>query len=196
MSHWQGSFPGNDIIIFNKYLLIIFIFFQAQTPQALKQFYEKNAKLAPRIPSGTSPQFTHLLVHLLKRDAKDRIDFEAFFNHPFLQQPGQHQQQEGQEQTRTVAVPVSAPGPDPPMLPPSPAVTQGLVRPEASDKMETSETPSEAAASRPAQVASKPASNRQSPGSSPDTTDPDSDFVLVPNSLAGDSSRNKNMHAG
>merc|ERR1719336_1029683 len=169
--------------------------FQAQTPQALKQFYEKNAKLAPRIPSGTSPQFTHLLVHLLKRDAKDRIDFEAFFNHPFLQQPGQHQQ-EGQEQTRTVAVPVSAPGPDPPMLPPSPAVTQGLVRPEASDKMETSETPSEAAATRPAQVASKPASNRQSPGSSPDTTDPDSDFVPVPNSLAGDSSRNKNMHAG
>lgn len=32
--------------------------FQAQTPQALKQFYEKNAKLAPRIPPGTSPQFT------------------------------------------------------------------------------------------------------------------------------------------
>ena len=80
------------------------------------------------------------------------------------------------------------------MLPPSPATTQGLVRPssdtEKSDtRMETSET-QETQQQKP-----RPEVRRQSPSSSPDT-DQDSDFVLVPNSLAGDSSRNKNMHAG
>ena len=55
--------------------------------QALKQFYERNARLAPRVPSGTSPEFTHLLHHLLKRDAKDRISFEDFISHPFLAPP-------------------------------------------------------------------------------------------------------------
>merc|ERR1719341_810343 len=54
--------------------------------------------------------------------------------------------------------------------------------------METSET--QETGQKP-----RPEVRRQSPSSSPDT-DQDSDFVLVPNSLAGDSSRNKNMHAG
>ena len=186
---------------------------QAQTPQALKQFYEKNAKLAPRIPAGTSAQFTHLLVHLLKRDAKDRIDFEAFFNHPFL---AQAKQQPAPGTSEGVAVPGAGAGhQEPPQLPPSPAVTQvtnifasvhifkhrhcqGVVRPSSSpslqaatltnEKMETSESG--------ASPAPRPGPKQlQSPGSSPDT-DQDSDFVLVPNSLAGDSSRNKNMHAG
>ncbi|XP_045593425.2 serine/threonine-protein kinase unc-51 isoform X2 [Procambarus clarkii] len=58
--------------------------FHAQTPQALKQFYEKNADLAPRIPAGTSPELIDLLMGLLKRNAKDRMDFETFFNHPFM----------------------------------------------------------------------------------------------------------------
>ncbi|KAK8388962.1 hypothetical protein O3P69_020727 [Scylla paramamosain] len=58
--------------------------FHAQTPQALKQFYEKNANLAPRIPSGTSSELVDLLNGLLKRNAKDRMDFETFFNHPFI----------------------------------------------------------------------------------------------------------------
>ncbi|KAL1414614.1 hypothetical protein MTO96_007288 [Rhipicephalus appendiculatus] len=43
--------------------------FKAQTPQALKQFYEKATNLAPR---------------LLKKNAKDRMDFDEFFSHPFL----------------------------------------------------------------------------------------------------------------
>lgn len=89
--------------------------FHAQTPQALKQFYEKNANLAPkwvysfswscyilctllrikwnclfyltvlRIPSGTSPELADLLFGLLRRNACDRIPFDSFFNHPFLQ---------------------------------------------------------------------------------------------------------------
>ncbi|XP_023220462.1 serine/threonine-protein kinase ULK2-like [Centruroides sculpturatus] len=58
--------------------------FQAQTPQALKQFYEKNSNLVPRIPAGTSSSLTDLLLRLLKRNAKDRMEFDEFFNHPFL----------------------------------------------------------------------------------------------------------------
>ena len=113
------------------------IFFQAQTPQALKQFYEKNAKLAPRIPPGTSPQFTNLLVNLLKRDAKDRIDFEAFFNHPFLERTQPKQRSPVTTEPEETGVGVAVPGAEqragqrepPGQLPPSPAVTQGLVRP-------------------------------------------------------------------
>lgn len=60
--------------------------FQAPTPQALKQFYEKNSRLSPRLPPTTSPEMAHLLNHLLKRDAASRITFEDFFNHPFLQE--------------------------------------------------------------------------------------------------------------
>ena len=69
------------------------------------------------------------------------------------------------------------------MLPPSPAASQGLLGPRSprleagADKMETSES-----GARPP----------RSPDSSSDT-DHDTDFVLVPPSLAGDSSRNKNI---
>uniref|UniRef100_A0A1B6BY53 Protein kinase domain-containing protein n=1 Tax=Clastoptera arizonana TaxID=38151 RepID=A0A1B6BY53_9HEMI len=59
--------------------------FQAQTPQALKAFYEKNANLSPKIPSGTSPELTSLLQGLLRRNASDRMPFDLFFNHAFLQ---------------------------------------------------------------------------------------------------------------
>jgi len=59
--------------------------FHAQTPQALKQYYEKNANLAPKIPSGTSPELADLLLGLLRRNARDRIPFDSFFSHPFLQ---------------------------------------------------------------------------------------------------------------
>ncbi|CAF1164365.1 unnamed protein product [Rotaria sordida] len=58
--------------------------FQAQTPQALKQYYERNVNLSPVIPSSTSPELTDLLKRILKRNPKERIDFQEFFNHPFL----------------------------------------------------------------------------------------------------------------
>uniref|UniRef100_A0A914WAN9 non-specific serine/threonine protein kinase n=1 Tax=Plectus sambesii TaxID=2011161 RepID=A0A914WAN9_9BILA len=60
--------------------------FQAQTPQALKQFYERNKDLKPNIPEWTSPQLRDLLLRMLKRNAKERIEFEDFFRHPFLQE--------------------------------------------------------------------------------------------------------------
>ncbi|ESN98924.1 hypothetical protein HELRODRAFT_66765 [Helobdella robusta] len=54
--------------------------FQAQTPQQLKQFYERNANLQPNIPLGISGALKHLLLGLLKRNAKDRIEFGLFNN--------------------------------------------------------------------------------------------------------------------
>jgi serine/threonine-protein kinase ULK/ATG1 len=38
-----------------------------------------------RIPSGTSSELADLLLGLLRRNARDRIPFDSFFNHPFLQ---------------------------------------------------------------------------------------------------------------
>lgn len=37
-----------------------------------------------RIPPGTSSDLSNLLFGLLKRNPKDRISFETFFDHPFL----------------------------------------------------------------------------------------------------------------
>ncbi|XP_063708462.1 serine/threonine-protein kinase ULK2 [Culicoides brevitarsis] len=61
--------------------------FQAHTPQELKMFYEKNANLAPKIPPGTSIELCDLLNGLLRRNAKERMAFDVFFNHAFLQRP-------------------------------------------------------------------------------------------------------------
>ncbi|RMC10671.1 hypothetical protein DUI87_12382 [Hirundo rustica rustica] len=58
--------------------------FQANSPQDLRMFYEKNRNLIPSIPRETSAYLADLLLGLLQRNQKDRMDFEAFFNHPFL----------------------------------------------------------------------------------------------------------------
>ncbi|KAM4824030.1 serine/threonine-protein kinase ULK2 isoform X1 [Urocitellus parryii] len=60
--------------------------FQANSPQDLRMFYEKNRSLMPSIPRETSPYLASLLLGLLQRNQKDRMDFEAFFSHPFLEQ--------------------------------------------------------------------------------------------------------------
>ncbi|XP_027855171.1 serine/threonine-protein kinase ULK2 [Xiphophorus couchianus] len=59
--------------------------FQANSPQDLRMFYEKNKNLQPIIPRETSPQLGDLLLGLLQRNQKDRMDFDTFFNHPFLE---------------------------------------------------------------------------------------------------------------
>ncbi|KAM7413732.1 hypothetical protein PAMA_020892 [Pampus argenteus] len=59
--------------------------FQANSPQDLRMFYEKNKTLQPIIPRETSPQLSNLLLGLLQRNQKDRMDFDAFFSHPFLE---------------------------------------------------------------------------------------------------------------
>lgn len=38
-----------------------------------------------RIPPGTSNELRNLLTGLLQRNAKDRMPFDQFFGHPFLQ---------------------------------------------------------------------------------------------------------------
>ncbi|XP_066519387.1 serine/threonine-protein kinase ULK2 isoform X2 [Hoplias malabaricus] len=60
--------------------------FQANSPQDLRMFYEKNKNLVPNIPRETSPQLADLLLGLLQRNQKDRMDFDTFFIHPFLEQ--------------------------------------------------------------------------------------------------------------
>lgn len=40
-----------------------------------------------RIPPGTSSHLCDLLMGLLRRNAKDRMPFDTFFNHQFLQRP-------------------------------------------------------------------------------------------------------------
>ncbi|XP_053502701.1 serine/threonine-protein kinase ULK2 [Ictalurus furcatus] len=60
--------------------------FQANSPQDLRMFYEKNKTLVPNIPRETSPPLADLLLGLLQRNQKDRMDFDTFFSHPFLDQ--------------------------------------------------------------------------------------------------------------
>uniref|UniRef100_A0A7N8Y6E9 non-specific serine/threonine protein kinase n=1 Tax=Mastacembelus armatus TaxID=205130 RepID=A0A7N8Y6E9_9TELE len=49
--------------------------FQASSPQDLRLFYEKNKNLTPNIPRETSSHLRQLLLGLLQRNHKDRIDF-------------------------------------------------------------------------------------------------------------------------
>lgn len=43
-----------------------------------------NFLFVVRIPLGTSPELSNLLMGLLKRNAADRISFEDYFNHAFM----------------------------------------------------------------------------------------------------------------
>nr|XP_046172853.1 serine/threonine-protein kinase ULK1-like isoform X4 [Oncorhynchus gorbuscha] len=59
--------------------------YMASSPQDLRLFYEKNKNLSPNIPRETSCHLRNLLLGLLQRNHKDRMDFEEFFCHPFLE---------------------------------------------------------------------------------------------------------------
>ncbi|XP_026327081.1 serine/threonine-protein kinase unc-51 isoform X2 [Hyposmocoma kahamanoa] len=61
--------------------------FQATTPHELKAFYENSVDLQPKMPPGTSSELCSLLIGLLRRNPRERMPFETFFNHPFLQRP-------------------------------------------------------------------------------------------------------------
>ncbi|CAK1580359.1 unnamed protein product [Parnassius mnemosyne] len=61
--------------------------FQATTPHELKAFYENSVDLQPKMPAGTSPELCNLLIGLLRRSPRERMPFEVFFNHSFLQRP-------------------------------------------------------------------------------------------------------------
>uniref|UniRef100_A0A1A8BS74 non-specific serine/threonine protein kinase n=1 Tax=Nothobranchius kadleci TaxID=1051664 RepID=A0A1A8BS74_NOTKA len=59
--------------------------FHASTPQELRFFYESNMTLLPSIPKETSAHLRHLLLGLLQRNHRERMSFEEFFHHPFLE---------------------------------------------------------------------------------------------------------------
>ena len=50
---------------------------KAQTPQALKAYYETHERLRPQIPEYCSPLLADLLYGLLKRNPADRIEFRT-----------------------------------------------------------------------------------------------------------------------
>uniref|UniRef100_A0A8C9G8U8 non-specific serine/threonine protein kinase n=1 Tax=Pavo cristatus TaxID=9049 RepID=A0A8C9G8U8_PAVCR len=60
--------------------------FQANSPQDLRMFYEKNRNLIPSIPRETSTYLADLLLGLLQRNQKDRMDFGMFLTPPSLLQ--------------------------------------------------------------------------------------------------------------
>ncbi|XP_074527367.1 serine/threonine-protein kinase ULK1a [Halichoeres trimaculatus] len=59
--------------------------FHASTPQELRLFYESNRTLLPSIPKETSSNLRHLLLGLLQRNHRERMSFDDFFHHPFLE---------------------------------------------------------------------------------------------------------------
>ncbi|XP_076010467.1 serine/threonine-protein kinase ULK1a [Genypterus blacodes] len=59
--------------------------FHASTPQELRLFYESNRTLLPSIPRETSRHLRHLLLGLLQKNHKERMSFDEFFHHPFLE---------------------------------------------------------------------------------------------------------------
>ncbi|XP_054629211.1 serine/threonine-protein kinase ULK1a isoform X3 [Dunckerocampus dactyliophorus] len=59
--------------------------FHANTPQELRLYYECNRTLVPSIPKETSSNLRQLLLGLLQRNHKDRISFDEFFHHSFLE---------------------------------------------------------------------------------------------------------------
>ncbi|XP_052800212.1 serine/threonine-protein kinase ULK2-like isoform X2 [Mya arenaria] len=105
--------------------------FQAQTPQQLKQYYEKTLELRPNIPSGTSPELKDLLLKLLKRNAKERIEFDDFFIHPFLRPLS----------PAASSSPVPVPGRSPSISSDSPASLKANSASPLSGKMEYSPSP-------------------------------------------------------
>uniref|UniRef100_A0A8C5UPM7 non-specific serine/threonine protein kinase n=1 Tax=Malurus cyaneus samueli TaxID=2593467 RepID=A0A8C5UPM7_9PASS len=68
--------------------------FQASSPQDLRLFYEKNKMLMPNIPRETSSHLRQLLLGLLQRNHKDRMDFgKISFHTGSAQSLGEMQQQ-------------------------------------------------------------------------------------------------------
>ncbi|XP_067941545.1 serine/threonine-protein kinase unc-51-like [Watersipora subatra] len=58
--------------------------FHAETPPQLRAYYERNSQLTPKLPSRTSGLLKDLILRLLKRNASERLEFKAFFSHPFV----------------------------------------------------------------------------------------------------------------
>uniref|UniRef100_A0A8C1VF46 non-specific serine/threonine protein kinase n=1 Tax=Cyprinus carpio TaxID=7962 RepID=A0A8C1VF46_CYPCA len=153
--------------------------FQANTPQELRQFYERNRSLSPRIPRETSSHLRHLLLGLLQRNHGERMDFDEFFHHPFLE--------------ASTSMKKSSPVP----MPPYPSSASGSSS-SGSSTSRLTPTQSETEAPRPL-----PQTNpTPSPGSLlKDSSSSDSDdFVMVPaqftSELVSAGGQDSLMHSG
>uniref|UniRef100_A0A8C1L5C0 Unc-51 like autophagy activating kinase 1a n=1 Tax=Cyprinus carpio TaxID=7962 RepID=A0A8C1L5C0_CYPCA len=153
--------------------------YMANTPQELRQFYERNRSLSPRIPRETSSHLRHLLLGLLQRNHGERMDFDEFFHHPFLE--------------ASTSMKKSSPVP----MPPYPSSASGSSS-SGSSTSRLTPTQSETEAPRPL-----PQTNpTPSPGSLlKDSSSSDSDdFVMVPaqftSELVSAGGQDSLMHSG
>jgi len=180
--------------------------FQAQTPQALKHFYEKNASLAPRIPNGTSAELTNLLYGLLKRDAKDRLDFNTFFHHSFIRPPKAQPPAEAPMAPPPPPAPVSVPVTVPSSAPVSnsstpknsvPSSVPGALPPSpvAAISGFSASPPPSLAPVRMRTTVTKRNSNSSSSPENADQVACDGDFVIVPAHLTMDAAENRKTMA-
>lgn len=106
-----------------------------------------------RIPSGTSPELTALLQGLLRRNAKDRMEFDDFFNHQFIRKS------HPPPSTPPLPVPTLARLSTPPKSPPRPVPSSNAVThhnnaptPEEADDFVLVPSPSQLPGSREAAV--------------------------------------------
>ncbi|KAM4827265.1 serine/threonine-protein kinase ULK1 isoform 2-T2 [Thomomys bottae] len=147
--------------------------FQASSPQDLRLFYEKNKTLTPVIPRETSAPLRQLLLALLQRSHKDRMDFDEFFHHPFLD--------------ASTSIKKSPPVPVPSYpssgsgSSSSSSSTSHLASPPSLGEMAQLQK----TLTSPADAAGFLQGSRDSGGSSKDSCDTD-DFVMVPAPFPGD----------
>lgn len=93
--NWKSSIPSSYASRAEKFLR-----------EECKPCSEVNFELPPsvqilliilivsRIPIGTTPELKDLLFGLLRRNSKERMPFDIFFNHSFLQRNPLNQQQQ------------------------------------------------------------------------------------------------------
>ncbi|XP_052023664.1 serine/threonine-protein kinase ULK1 isoform X2 [Apodemus sylvaticus] len=161
--------------------------FQASSPQDLRLFYEKNKTLVPAIPRETSAPLRQLLLALLQRNHKDRMDFDEFFHHPFLDASTPIKKCESLAVLDTDRACVSPPVP----VPSYPSSGSGSSS-SSSSASHLASPPSlgempqlQKTLTSPADAAGFLQGSRDSGGSSKDSCDTD-DFVMVPAQFPGD----------
>ncbi|XP_016046403.1 serine/threonine-protein kinase ULK1 isoform X3 [Erinaceus europaeus] len=147
--------------------------FQASSPQDLRLFYEKNKTLVPTIPRETSAPLRQLLLSLLQRNHRDRMDFDEFFHHPFLDASA------AVKKSPPVPVP-SYPSSGSGSSSSSSSTSHLASPPSLGDMQQLQKT-----LISPAEAAGFLQGSRDSGGSSKDSCDTD-DFVMVPAQFAGD----------
>ncbi|XP_058547516.1 serine/threonine-protein kinase ULK1 isoform X2 [Neofelis nebulosa] len=149
--------------------------FQASSPQDLRLFYERSKTLVPTIPRETSAPLRQLLLALLQRNHKDRMDFDEFFHHPFL------------DASATVKKSPPVPVPSYPSSgsgsSSSSSSTSHLASPPSLGDVQQ---PLQRTLTSPADAAGFLHGSRGSGGSSKDSSCDTDDFVMVPAQFPGD----------